>query len=253
VKLTSKGMERACAPSLAAALGLYGGTNRRFAPGAGSQKAAAPLPASGVAPHASQWDTCVGAMARRCRQKRPRLLASVQPWSLAPGSTPPVRQRVSGKPAAIRRALRARVPSAEARPVSAPSLSRVQRTGLPAPNARGRGHGASFKARARGVERDVLRLWSRLAIATGGGAHDSAASGATMAHSPIQAVNQRRHFLRSRTDVKVTESFRASRDCPGRAYHSPLGDETGPPPPQRAAVSKLNELMSRAGHASNRS
>ena len=241
---------------------------------------AARSPLGGAAACQRRCSACLAmgyVRAPRSRQKRSRLLASVQPWSLQRAGRPlPLRPRSVVAPASRRPARRhhnwrqgrprrcgrnppgahGAVPSAEARPVSAPSPI-AGSAYRPTSSKRSRaGSWLYLRPSKRGREASnatCWRLWSRPASATGGGAHDSAASGATMAHPLNPGLNQRRpHSLRSRTDVKVTESFRASRDCPGRAFHSPLSDETGPPPPQRAAVSRLNELMSRAGHASKR-
>ena len=93
------------------------------------------------------------------------------PGAWRQGSSPLVRQESSGKPAAIRRALRARVPSAEARPVSAPSpiAGSAYRPELQTLEA---GVMARRSKLGREASNATWRLWSRPASATGGGAHD---------------------------------------------------------------------------------
>jgi len=160
-------------------------------------------------------------LARRGRPRQPK--TSESPPKRAPGSTRRCGRNPPGVP---------RVPSG-----SAPGKRPVAYRGFSVPAYQLMAVFASLKARARGVERDVLAALEPSGHCNG---RRRARFGCDRSNdgSPtlIQAVNQRRpHSLRSRTDVKVTESFRASRDCPGRAFHSPLSNETGPPPPQRAA------------------
>ena len=253
--------------------------NRRSAAGAGSQKsprrrrclpaALFRMPRNGIRAW-ERWRPALGKSALAysrpsspgaCRKQEGRSRSAREAWSHPPaedqrGATITGARVDPAGAAAIRPGAQGAVPSAEARPVSAP-LPIAGSAYRPTSSKRSRaGSWLYLRPSKRGREASnatCWRLWSRPASATGGGPHDSAASGATMAHPLNPGCEPRRpHSLRSRTDVKVTESFRASRDCPGRAFHSPLRDETGPAPPQRAAVSTFNELMSRAGHASKR-
>ena len=191
-------MERACAPSLAAALGPLWWDEPTIRRGRGQPEvpSAAPLPASGVVPHASQWDTCV-------ERWRPALgksaLAYSRPSSpgactqagrplplrprsvVAPASRRPARRHHNwrqGRPAgaaAIRPGAQGAVPSAEARPVSAPSPI-AGSAYRPTSSKRSRaGSWLYLRPSKRGREASnatCWRLWSRPASATGGGAHD---------------------------------------------------------------------------------
>jgi hypothetical protein len=144
----------------------YSGTNRRFAAGAGSWKSRRRrrcLPAA--------LFRMPRTMAPRSRQKRSRLLAAVQPWSLTRAGRPlPLRLQSVVAPASRRPASRhqngrqgrpagaavicpgaPRVPSG-----SAPGKRPVAYRGFSVPAYQLMAVFASLKARARGVERDVL-------------------------------------------------------------------------------------------------